>query len=47
MKDDKHNEVLNKIELLGRIGMVSALMIASSAYLKNSDVILYKSLLFC
>jgi hypothetical protein len=46
MKDEKHNVILNKIELLGRIGLLSALIMAFSAYLKNSDVIFYKSLLF-
>jgi hypothetical protein len=46
MKDEKHNVILNKIELLGRIGLISALIIAFSAYLKNSGVIFYKSLLF-
>jgi len=46
MKDEKHNAILNKIELLGWIGLVSALILASSAYLKNSDIIFYKCLLF-
>lgn len=46
MKNEKHNVILNKIELLGRIGLLSALIMAFSGYLKNSDVIFYKSLLF-
>jgi hypothetical protein len=46
MKNEKHNVILNKIELLGRIGLLSALITVFSAYLKNSDVIFYKSLLF-
>jgi hypothetical protein len=46
MKKDRHEERLQQIEWIGRIGLISALIIALSAHLKNSEIIFYKSLLF-
>lgn len=46
MKKDGHEEILQQIEWSGRIGLISVLIIALSAHLKNSEIIFYKSLLF-
>jgi len=46
MKKDRHEERLQQIEWIGRIGLISALIIALSAHLKNTEIIFYKSLLF-